>query len=318
MTKPFYANVDSLDLLNCFIKSIDLKINTAQASEFTHPWDLCISDQMACFYVIVNGSCNLRIDGAENTFRLNRGDMAVLLHNREHCLSSMRTNDSTFPPAKSYTGIYHNTGSAQGTLIRGTFNCDANEIVSLLPEVPPVILANGSDDGMAPWIAGTAKMIAEEFALGQPGAQAIINDLVHLIFEQSIHSHMTPVIPEQRRIRGFLHHPQIGLALYQLQARLNEPWTVMSLARACGMSRSAFAYEFKHEVGMSPMAYLLELRLRRACRLLHDRDMRVRDVCAQIGYRSQPSFTHAFVGRTGLTPGAYRKACAGTGSACAV
>jgi len=313
MQEMVFTNGDSRALLNCFMKSMDLKISTAQASEFTHPWDLHICDQLACFYVMVSGSCTLRLDGDAHAFRLNSGDMAVLLHNKGHCLSSAQETRNVLSFSRTHTEFAHCDKISASTLIRGTFGCNANEIVSLLPEVPPVILATDNSNEMLPWITGTAKMIANESVSGQPGAQAVINDLVNLIFSQGMRTHMAGS-PEQERIIEYFRHPQIGLALYQMQTQFEKPWTLASLARVCGMSRSAFAYEFKNEVGIPPMAYLLDLRLRMACRLLRNPGMKVRDICVRVGYRSQPSFTHAFVNKTGMTPGAYRKACMNIGN----
>jgi AraC-like DNA-binding protein len=306
-----YPVLCPLDLLNCFLQSIDLKINAAQASEFTCPWELPISDHLACFYIVVGGGCSLRLDGEENVFTLNSGDIAVLLHNKAHTLSGVKSGSGDLACGGAPADFAMQPDLTRSTLIRGIFSCDANEIVALLPEMPPVILANGEGKEMVPWIVGTTQIIASELALAQPGAQAIINDLVHLIFVQGIRNHTVSEFLDQDRMPALFHHPQIGLALYQMQARLEEPWVVSSLARMCGMSRSAFAYEFKNVVGMPPMAYLFEIRMRMAVKLLKNPEIKIKEVCARIGFKSQPTFTHAFSARTGLSPGAYRKLNAG-------
>jgi AraC-like DNA-binding protein len=269
---------------------------------------LGISDGQACFYVIVQGRCSLHLSGMDSAVALNGGDLVVLLHDKPHTLSSGpcgRESSTAFPGHADSLG---DAGLQKGALIRGTFACDPDEIVSMIPQIPPVILADGKDGSTVSWIAGAAHLIANESASGQPGAQAMINDLVHLIFTHYLRARPAAEFSGDFRISELFHRPQIGLALYQMQARLHESWSVTALARACGMSRSAFAYEFKNVVGLSPMSYLFELRMRAACRKLRDDGMKIKDVCESIGYRSQPSFTHAFTGRMGMAPGAYRKA----------
>ncbi len=308
MRAMFCAEMDPRGLLNCLLQSIDLKIHTVQATSFPDPWDAHISDQQACFYVVVNGCCSLQLEGIENPFVLNRGDMAVLLHHRAHSLASVGSGNSGISFVTTRPGSSPRTNPSKDTLIRGVFHCGDNDVVALLQDMPPVILANSGNEDLIPWILGTARMIVHESCSGRPGAQAVVNDLVHLMFAQRIRTPADLESSDQPGMQEFFRHPQIGLALYQMQMRLQEHWSVTKLARACGMSRSAFAYEFKNVVDISPMAYLFELRMRMACRLLQDPDIKIREVCEKVGYKSQPSFAQAFIGRTGIPPGAYRKA----------
>jgi transcriptional regulator GlxA family with amidase domain len=57
---------------------------------------------------------------------------------------------------------------------------------------------------------------------------------------------------------------QIGVALKSMHEKVERPWTVESLAAACGMSRSAFALRFKDLVGETPLEYLTSWRMQKA------------------------------------------------------
>lgn len=73
------------------------------------------------------------------------------------------------------------------------------------------------------------------------------------------------------------------------------------------MSRTAFAVHFRHVIGVPPLTYLTDWRMR-----LAERDLRAGASVAQaaeaIGYTSESAFSHAFKRATGMAPGRYRKA----------
>src|SRR5438105_1828984 len=53
-----------------------------------------------------------------------------------------------------------------------------------------------------------------------------------------------------------------------MHEKVEHPWTVESLAAACGMSRSAFAVRFKNLVGETPLEYLTGWRMQKATGML--------------------------------------------------
>jgi AraC-like DNA-binding protein len=96
-------------------------------------------------------------------------------------------------------------------------------------------------------------------------------------------------------------------ALALMLARAGEGWTVATLARAAGLSRAAFARQFRRRFGMSPMRYLADLRMREAARLLSETDATLALVAAEVGYESEFAFSRAFKRHSGEAPGVYRR-----------
>jgi transcriptional regulator GlxA family with amidase domain len=101
--------------------------------------------------------------------------------------------------------------------------------------------------------------------------------------------------------------PQIGAALKSMHEKVEYPWTVESLAAACGMSRSAFAVRFKHLVGETPLEYLTSWRMQKATRLLQKGDKKLFEVAKSVGYYSDASFSKAFKRAFGVAPREYRR-----------
>ena len=78
------------------------------------------------------------------------------------------------------------------------------------------------------------------------------------------------------------------------------------------VSGSYLSRIFKERSGMNFNAYLQGVRLRRARRLLANRDRRVHEIAEELGYADTQSFNRAFKKATGMTPKAYqRSACCG-------
>ena len=81
----------------------------------------------------------------------------------------------------------------------------------------------------------------------------------------------------------------------------------MELAHAAGMSRTSFNTKFRAALGQPPMAYLAELRLRRAAGYLATTTKSTREIAHLVGYDNEASFSKAFSRLFGRPPGEYRR-----------
>ena len=105
--------------------------------------------------------------------------------------------------------------------------------------------------------------------------------------------------------------PHLGAALRAMLDRPAEPHSVQSLAELAGMSRSAFADQFKQAFARTPMEFLKGVRLRRAASLLSATDLPVKVVAARVGFDSRSYFSRTFKAFAGVDPAGFR-ARAGT------
>jgi AraC-like DNA-binding protein len=84
------------------------------------------------------------------------------------------------------------------------------------------------------------------------------------------------------------------------------PWTVDSLARVAGMSRSAFSARYHETVGQTPMRSLRRLRMHRAAiALATTGPQSVAPLAYQMGYGSEAAFNRAFSQEFGCPPKRY-------------
>jgi AraC-like DNA-binding protein len=102
-------------------------------------------------------------------------------------------------------------------------------------------------------------------------------------------------------------HPAVRAARAHLEANPAQLHTLRELARSAGVSVSHLTALFAEECGVGAMRYLQQLRMERACWLLANPYVRVREVAASCGYEDVNYFTRLFHRRFGVSPGRWRK-----------
>jgi len=73
------------------------------------------------------------------------------------------------------------------------------------------------------------------------------------------------------------------------------------------LSQGYFTRAFRDELGISPMGFLMQVRVNHACKLLAQRDIKVSGVALQVGFSSPQRFNVAFRKHMGMTPMHYRQ-----------
>jgi AraC family L-rhamnose operon regulatory protein RhaS len=100
----------------------------------------------------------------------------------------------------------------------------------------------------------------------------------------------------------------VRLFLESLTRRLDEPWTLDSMAKACGLGRSQFSTLCRKITNLTPVTYISQLRLESAVSLLSANPrMSITEIAFRCGFQSSQYFSKAFRERHGLTPSEYRK-----------
>jgi transcriptional regulator GlxA family with amidase domain len=110
-------------------------------------------------------------------------------------------------------------------------------------------------------------------------------------------SHLTAQVAERRPLREL----QSWIA-----DNLDGDLRVETLAERAAMSPRNFARFFRREVGMTPAAFVEELRIERARQLLEDSADPVDAVSLQCGFGTPETMRRAFARRVGVSPAQYR------------
>jgi AraC-like DNA-binding protein len=98
----------------------------------------------------------------------------------------------------------------------------------------------------------------------------------------------------------------VGAVRDLLAERLADPPTLAELAMLTGLSQFALLRAFRAATGLPPHAYLNQLRVRRARRLLDD-GLPAAEVAARTGFADQAHLTRHFKRVVGVPPAAYQR-----------
>ena len=97
-------------------------------------------------------------------------------------------------------------------------------------------------------------------------------------------------------------------AIAYIEAHLEDPLPLATLAAVVQLSPNHFASLFKYATGRTPQHYVLERRIARAKQLLAETDLPLIAIGPQVGYPDQSYFTALFRKHVTMTPKAYRDA----------
>jgi len=107
---------------------------------------------------------------------------------------------------------------------------------------------------------------------------------------------------DQQIYLGSLHK-----AIEYIETHLIDELSAEKLADVAGMSVPHFNRVFRKTLRLSPMEYVLSLRVQEAQRLLVTTDLPLSEIATTVGFYDQSHFTKRFRKVTGITPRQYRK-----------
>lgn len=104
-----------------------------------------------------------------------------------------------------------------------------------------------------------------------------------------------------------LHSAALGTAREYMEDKYSDPITLADLKHVTGLSKFHFLRQFKAAHGLPPHAYLAQIRVNRAAKLILAGGS-LADTAAMVGFSDQAHMTHAFRRSLGYTPGAMKSA----------
>jgi AraC-like DNA-binding protein len=109
-------------------------------------------------------------------------------------------------------------------------------------------------------------------------------------------------------VPGGSSHPVVEHAMRSLEAGIAESWTLERLAATVNLAPGYLVRLFGRTAGISPMAYLNQIRAERAAGLLIETELPVATIGALVGWHDPSHATRRFRSTFGLSPSAYRSA----------
>src|SRR5215471_6216363 len=231
------------------LQSVRLQSTLYFRPELGAPWGFSLADHGTAFHIVADGKCWVQVTGVTQAIELVAGDFVVVPRGDAHIMRDSATSTIVdfFELAKRSVpdnkGVFRAGGNGAVTrLVCGGMQFDNGRTDPLLVVLPPLIHVKGKGGVGATWLRATVSQVLEELDSSRAGAQVVVTRLADILFIKAVRTYFEQNIDTARY--GWLaaiRDPHIGPALAQLHARPQQAWTVASVARQVGLSRSVFA-----------------------------------------------------------------------------
>lgn len=304
-----------MDALTDILNTLRLQSSLYFRTELTAPWGVRVpaKGRVSRFHIVIRGQCWLQIEGMDDAVFMSNGDLVVIPRGAAHTLA-----DSPNTPARALEDVLDEVAYTEGSpliyggdgpgccLVCGEFAFDERGAHPLLDNLPALLCVTGDQSYNATWLDSAIGFIAHEVASLQPGAKAIVDRLSEIIFIQVIRATLA-VSDERIPFLSAFTDPRISTVLSEIHHDPAADWSVEGLGKIANMSRSAFSNRFSELVQMTPLQYVMFVRLHKASRELLESNESIFSIAESSGYRSEAAFSLAFKRQFGVRPGEYRR-----------
>ena len=111
-----------------------------------------------------------------------------------------------------------------------------------------------------------------------------------------------PLLPDAQQ------HTIVTAAKHFMDENIERRITLKDVLQYVGYSQSHFNEIFHKQMGVSPLVYFKQQKIKHACHLLVMTDLKINQICYKLGFDDSLYFSRMFKKHTGMSPRAYRLA----------
>ena len=307
-----------MDALSMLLENVHLFETKYYRLQGSGNWSFSLTRKdTIVFYLVVSGSFCINIDGSAR--QAHAGDMIMIPNTHQHVSYATNYHGDTAQALDdkllglSSQSIMINDDNenkadsdAHLILIECKYDKDMiRPLLSVLPSILPEI--TDLPESRLEVIDVAIKLLSLESEHERMGKTAVINHWASIMMIECLRTYIERLPEATDNWLRAMKDPYLAKALAVMHDDPSRNWTIHKLAEVAGMSRSSFAQRFKDSVGMPPVTYLIDYRLRLAARYLRLQQNSIGRISELVGYASDSTFSQAFKRVYGLSPKAYRQ-----------
>lgn len=303
-----------MDALSVLLQNVHLFETKYYRLNVTGNWSYSLTRQdTILFYLVMSGG--FCIDVGNGPRETHAGDMIMIPSAYQHVSYALNYHSDEAQPldelltsCKDHTLDLKGDGDSEASLILIECKYDKamiRPLLSVLPSILPEV--NDEDDGRFEVIDVEIRLLTLEAEHERMGKTAVINHWASIMMIECLRVYIESLPEATENWLKAMKDPFLTKALVAMHEMPNENWTINKLAEVAGMSRSSFAQRFKEVVGIPPLTYLMDYRLRLAARYLRLQQNSIGRISGLVGYASDSTFSQAFKRVYGISPKAYRQ-----------
>lgn len=298
-----------MQALNGWLKAVRADGLVLARTRVAGPWGFEMQSRDAVvFHFAAEGRAFVRQADAE-PMELGAGELVLFPRGNAHEVAHSKRGKAmplaTFLARRD--GVVDRDAKAT-TLICGQFNMDQHLALPALRALPQaVLLRAGMEPGGSP-LSDTLRMLRNEVETPNFGNHIVVRNLLSSLFVYFIREWADAASPAANDWFSALRSPQMTRVLARIHEAPERAWTLEKLAKEAALSRATFARNFCASVGEPPHQYLTRWRMGIAAQLLEETELRLGEIAARVGYKSEFTFSRAFKLARGISPIQYRRA----------
>lgn len=303
-----------MDALSVLLQNVHLFETKYYRLNVTGNWSYSLTRQdTILFYLVMSGGFCIDVGNGPRETRA--GDMIMIPSAHQHVSYALNYHSDEAQPldelltsCKDHTLDLKGNGDSEASLILIECKYDKamiRPLLSVLPSILPEV--NDEDDGRFEVIDVEIRLLTLEAEHERMGKTAVINHWASIMMIECLRVYIESLPEATENWLKAMKDPFLTKALVAMHEMPSENWTINKLAEVAGMSRSSFAQRFKEVVGIPPLTYLMDYRLRLAARYLRLQQNSISRISGLVGYASDSTFSQAFKRVYGISPKAYRQ-----------
>jgi AraC-like DNA-binding protein len=314
-----------MDVLSEVLKAVKLHGAVFYTGEFSSPWSVgsprsstvapyvsADSGHVVIYHLLTDGKASARVADAE-PMALSAGDLVIFPHGDPHVIENgpaTRTLDLSAELPRIFSQglrLWRLGGGGETTkFICGYMACEPRLSQVFLSGLPRVFKVSVRNDTSGRWLENSLRFSVDQVNQSGPGQEAVLAKLSEALFIETLRAYVAQLPPAQTGWLAGARDPHVGKGLALMHRDPARPWTIATLAKEVGASRSVLAERFRHYLNESPIAYLTSWRLQLGAQLLSSTTHPVTQIAGEVGYESEAAFNRAFKREFGIPPARFR------------
>lgn len=295
---------DSLDTLGETLHYLKLSSVFYCKSELSGTWGVSLPSMpnTSMFHIVTAGSCI--IEHGKQKIEMKAGDFVFIPKGQGHIFrsdSDAKVEDLFSLPREQISQCYETmslgdeeSGRDKTIILCGVVQLEHPSAELIINSMPDMIYLESSKSSFTSWINHTVRLISVEAEQTQIGGETILTRLADVLVIQALRHWISNDADSKHGWLFALKDKRIGKSLSLIHTRPDRQWTLESLGREIGMSRTAFASKFTDLVGEPMLQYLTKWRMNLAVMRLKEGEKVTPELIEQLGYKSESAFRRTF------------------------
>ncbi len=312
----------AVEPLNEALERLRLEGAIFMRTEYTERWALGDSggplfarmmhpgaERLILFHVVASGRCWVSLPDGER-YWASGGEVIVLPYGDVFAMGGVEPTElvsimSVVPPPP-WTGIpvlRYGGGGPRTDIVCGCLYSEDPLFDPSLKAFPPAFVVRPPPGPARTWFDASISYALGESS-GRRGPSS--TKLPELLLIEILRLHLANAPASERGWFAALRDPVLAPAMSAIHTAPERKWTVADLAAEASVSRSLLDGRFRDVLGLSPMRYVNEWRMRVAQDLLATTEVTVAAISKRVGYESEEAFSRAFKRAHGQSPSLWR------------